>query len=412
MANILKKHNNIFSNIFDKNEIKVDNEIKNDELDLMPKPTDYRISTMTMITSFNTNINLYVVSKYFQLDNKMKSMVYGDKPVKNINLKKKKNRPFFNQATIVVELDPLRVVNVKIFSNGKIQMTGVKKKEYGLEALELIIEKLKNTSGEIPISRLLIRKQIELLLKHFKYDSLPIEFFLEKHYLINLENLYVIQFDKKIEEIINIDKVTTRLIEYYGSDIQINANSIEEFNKIKINKLETVLINSDFYTNFNIKRNILHGLLKNKYNIISRYEPGIYPGVNNKFFWNSEYKNKPFKGKCYCSKPCHGKGNGNGEGQCKKITIAVFQSGAIIITGARNKEHIEDTRNFIIGVLKDNYDLVKKIDIPFIDLELNENKNTKKYIKSNDIKYISMKSLNNIYNKDVYDKFLKIVKSN
>ena len=217
MANILKKHNNVFSNIFDKNEIKVDNEIKNNELDLIPKPTDYRISTMTMITSFNTNINLYVVSKYFQLDNKMKSMVYGDKPVKNINLKKKKNRPFFNQATIVVELDPLRVVNVKIFSNGKIQMTGVKKKEYGLEALELIIEKLKNTSGQIPISRLLIRKQIELLLKYFNYDSLPIEFFLEKHYLINLENLYVIKFDKKIEEIINIDKVTTRLIEYYGN---------------------------------------------------------------------------------------------------------------------------------------------------------------------------------------------------
>ena len=105
----------------------------------MPISTDYRISTMTLITSFNTNINLYVVSKYFELDNKLKSMVYGDKPVKNINLKKKKHRPFFNQATIIVELDPLRVINIKIFSNGKIQMTGVKKKENANKALELIM---------------------------------------------------------------------------------------------------------------------------------------------------------------------------------------------------------------------------------------------------------------------------------
>ena len=92
---------------------------------------------MTLITSFSCNINLEVVSKYFNLDDKIISMVYGDKPVKNSSLKKN-NRPFFNQATIIVKLDPLRKINVKIFSNGKIQMTGVKKVEEGHEALSSI----------------------------------------------------------------------------------------------------------------------------------------------------------------------------------------------------------------------------------------------------------------------------------
>ena len=71
---------------------------------------------MTMITSFNCNINLEVVSRYFKLDNKIISMVYGDKPVKSSSIKKN-NRPFFNQATIIVKLNPLKNINIKIFSN-------------------------------------------------------------------------------------------------------------------------------------------------------------------------------------------------------------------------------------------------------------------------------------------------------
>ena len=55
MNNIFKKHNDVFSNIFDKNEIKDNNDLINQNKDVMPEPTDYRISTMTMITSFNTN---------------------------------------------------------------------------------------------------------------------------------------------------------------------------------------------------------------------------------------------------------------------------------------------------------------------------------------------------------------------
>ena len=42
---------------------------------------------MTMITEF-TCINLTVVDKYFEMDSKIISMVYGDKPVKSSSMKK------------------------------------------------------------------------------------------------------------------------------------------------------------------------------------------------------------------------------------------------------------------------------------------------------------------------------------
>merc|ERR1712086_383342 len=135
-------------------------------------PSDYRISTMTMISCFTCNINLEVVSQFFNTDGKIVSMVYGAKPVKN--LKKVSNRPFFNQATIIVKLDPLRKINVKIFSNGKIQMTGIKKIEDGHEALEIIIDKLNRTKGEVKLDKAL-DKQLENIyinergnIEHFK----------------------------------------------------------------------------------------------------------------------------------------------------------------------------------------------------------------------------------------------------
>ena len=56
-------------------------------------------------------------------------------------------------------------------------------------------------------------------------------------------------------------------------------------------------------------------------------------------------------GKCYCDIYCNGKGRGNGNGDCKKITISMFQSGSIIITGARNMDQINLSYKFINNIL-------------------------------------------------------------
>ncbi len=483
LVNKYSEFNNIFKNIKqDEKNLDADERVSE-----MPEPTDYRISTMTMITSFNTNINLYVVDKYFELDDKIISMEYGDKPVKNKKgqKKKKQNRPFFNQATIKVELNPLKKINIKVFSNGKIQMTGVKKEEDVIESLNMIIKKLKNTKGTIPLNKVLVKKQLELLLDKLDIKYIPEEFFfdpndMDKSYTI--KEFFELHYDSRVETILNSNKIYYKLFRLYdngkqiplkeqleilltklntsiipreyfnesktflkneeytledlikldfnlddiiyadkvyreiseNNDIEIFSESIENLNKIKITEIKTVLINSDFNTNFEIRRDELHNILKSKqkYNIISRYEPDIYPGVNNKYYWNKQYKNKKFEGKCYCTIPCEGKGTGDGNGQCKKITIAAFQSGSIIITGANRVEHIKDARNFIIRVLRENYGTIKKIDIPFMDLELPNKKTiTKKYIRPEDTVYINKNDLNNYHNNHILDKYYKYLKA-
>ena len=90
----------------------------------------------------------------------------------------------------------------------------------------------------------------------------------------------------------------------------------------------------------------------NKYKIFSTFEPTIYPGVKSMYYWNKDYKDYPIKGKCYCTKKCTGKGNGEGDGNCKKVTTAVFQSGSVLITGGRSMEQIKDGYDFINRILK------------------------------------------------------------
>ena len=63
-------------------------------------------------------------------------------------------------------------------------------------------------------------------------------------------------------------------------------------------KLETVLINSNFNCNFYIIRNKLHHILKYNYNIHSLFDPCSYPGIQCKFFCNKE--NKHNNGVCCC----------------------------------------------------------------------------------------------------------------
>ena len=100
---------------------------------------------------------------------------------------------------------------------------------------------------------------------------------------------------------------------------------------------------------------------------------------------------------------------GNGDGDCKKITIAAFSSGSVIITGAREKQQINDCYSFINRVFRENYSKVKKVLAPFYD-EKKDNKNSSKnYIKPCNILYINPEDLNNKHNEDIWEEYNKYI---
>ena len=114
------------------------------------------------------------------------------------------------------------------------------------------------------------------------------------------------------------------------------------------------LLNSDYSVNATILRTKLHKLLTRNYNLFSTYESTIYQGVNTKYYYNESRKPDQVTGICHCSGRCSGQGNGKGEGQCKKITISAFQTGSIIITGARFLKQIDEAYEYFNDILKNH----------------------------------------------------------
>lgn len=247
------------------------------------------ISTMVQIGKLNTQIILKSLAESLNTNDNILYIEYGSEINKGFNdkkLSKKKlesKKYFYNQLTLHIHnsLKKNKRVNVKIFNNGRIQMTGINSDLVGSTTMEIVLK----------------------------------EFIL----LSNKSDIF--------------------------SDINI----------LQIGDLETVLINSDFDIHHEVDRDNLHrAIVDNGY--LSSYEPCNYPGVNIKYYYNPLKRNF---GICDCEKHCNGKGLND---TCKKITIAVFKSGKIIITGGRSKYHIQIAYEFITEFIQENREKVLKKD--------------------------------------------------
>lgn len=242
------------------------------------------ISTMTLISQIDSLIDLPRLYEYLNIDEQITYVEYADKPPKGAKLKNKKKRKkkivqnstkkrkyFYNQVTLHINID--KIINVKIFNNGSIQMTG-----------------LKNCNQSNII--------LDILTRRFYKDKI------------------------------------------------IESQTIKS--------MKIVMINSDFHIGFMIHRERLHRLMCEQ-QYYSSFEPIIYPGVNIKYYYN---ESKPSSnGICKCDSVCDGKGlNGN----CKRITIAVFNSGSTIITGGESIKQLNTAYDFITNMIHQHKDSLEE----------------------------------------------------
>lgn len=121
----------------------------------------YNISTITMSLQIpHCNLNLMNIGKYLQIDDnivgikynfgkssilkgKYSTSIYKKSKTKNQN--KINTTLFYNQVSIIVNLDPsseTKIINVKLFGNGSLHLTGVKHPSDGKEVIILLYDKL------------------------------------------------------------------------------------------------------------------------------------------------------------------------------------------------------------------------------------------------------------------------------
>jgi len=273
-------------------------------------PTPYRVSTITCNGSLGSSIDLNILYKNVKLSDACDVgnfvwVEFGTQNSRGINrLKRRPNltdrKSFDNQVTMIYKIREGYAPNIKVFRNGNIQMTGIRSPDDGKNMVELISNEVKRIA-------------------------------------------------------VDVDPLITRMDEIKPCDFKIR------------------MINSDFSFDFRIRRKDLHMLLiSNKYNTISSFQPGTYPGVKIQYFWNEKSTTK--NGHCECRNQCHGRGENVAiplieplqplDKQCKKVTVSVFESGKILITGATSYEQIDEAYAYIVKVIQENINHIKKVNIP------------------------------------------------
>ena len=119
---------------------------------------NYKISTMTMSTKLpNCYLNLFNIGKYLQIDDEIIGIKYDHA---NLNVmkghysttiyKKSKNKIidkvnktlFYNQISIIVKVNDHNI-NVKLFGNGSLHLTGCRNINDSIEVTKCIYKKLK-----------------------------------------------------------------------------------------------------------------------------------------------------------------------------------------------------------------------------------------------------------------------------
>lgn len=302
-----KNHDIIYNDHFLKNK-SVLNSSENKMIEYLKKKYDFSslpknltISTMTLTCRFDSLVNIQNIGRYLNLE--FGSIIYIKFNVDNvrslINFKtaknkiKKKKINFFNQATLIVDLKNQKRINVKIFKNGSIQVTGCRNITHFIDTIQIICS------------------------------------------LLNKKKSIYHKKEKRIYDIIFSDKP-------------------ENFVIHKMLSFQIRMINSNFNIGFKINREKLYSILF-AMNIPCTFEPCIHACVNIKFL----FKNTDI------------------------ISIFVFESGSIIITGAKNIQHILYAYIFINEQLYSNFKHISKIEIddflrkPNIQKLINDHTNVK-----------------------------------
>ena len=256
-------------------------------------PTSLRISTM--VATANTSTQIDLISLFNQINMKLIPLGYPGEGILKMEHRDKvvgiasrdaftnrkiSTKTFFNQSTIILRRKipnnegAFKEMNVKMFANGGVQMTGIPSIEFAMGGLQSLIDDI---------------------------QALPVNPFK-------------------------------------------GPASISKFN--------VQLVNSDYTIRFPVKRDELHTLLTRTYRLFSTNESTIYQGVNTKYYYNTKYAHMEPKGVCHCTDTiCTGQGNGEDHGQCKRVTLSVFQTGKIIITGARHIDQIMEVYHYFNEIL-------------------------------------------------------------
>ena len=338
------------------NEIQVlettEKKIKTPKIDI-PKCSDIYISTKTRTCELNSFIDLYNI--FWKLH-----VIKYHEPIEGIIKKSMKINCNNEEEVKVLEQnlvkykEPNMLVNIISQINqvkGKTKkFKDVRKIDMGLCKKDLISFKKKKKGAFYNCFAIILRIKYknefkEVHVKIFNTGKLEIPG-------IQYDDLLLTTLDKVIE----ILKPFTKPNLIYKKE-----------------KIETVLINSNFSCGFYVNRDALHKCLKYDYKIQSAYDPCSYPGIQCKFFYNPDSTNH---------NGVHDDKLINKMGPHRKwseISFMIFRTGSVLIVGNCDENILNIIYNYLKKIIYDEYDKI------FIKINNDEKKKSNKKVRKKTI---------------------------
>jgi TATA-box binding protein (TBP) (component of TFIID and TFIIIB) len=298
---------------------------------IIPKPTDIYISTKTKICYLNKGLDLFNLFWKIQLiqyyENKegiiKKQMKFNslDKEsfdTLNTCLEKERDTNYIEE-TVIQHIDTQ--------SGDKSRFKDIRKISIGISKKDILSYRSKPKSAFYNCFVVLVR-----LLCGNQYKETHIK-------VLNTGKIEI----PGIQD----DETFNRATEYI-------KNVISEFDPVEYvkNKVETVLINSNFSCGYLINRDKLFNKLKQKYKINASYDPCSYPGIQCKYKISEDDIDY-------------------------EISFMIFRTGSVLIVGKCNESVLFSVYDVIKTMLYDEYEEIKQPGTIEVT-DKNKNKKTRK----------------------------------
>lgn len=388
---------------------------------------DYKISTMTINGNYNMTFNLLDIGKYLEIDDVIIGIKYkyADKEIlrgsyettkyKLSKVKKYKyiNKISFNNQISFVIKQNQKSINAKLFSNGSLQLTGVKDKQDVSKIMKLLHDKLIKLNNKQ--SKILLSTDDNGVLLDsdnmiYSYNHKIIGYYLDNKYFINQKPYSIDKFTncfiadklgkKKTRELIDFNGIQVGYTQiqllrgqnnlykkniniFYDTDIcyeneipytlifhrdfilgktmyfidkpitQIKTNIIQEFlytcNHINQSYVEDININC-----INLNCNLEYELNRNRlYKLLCN--DNFSCTLQADFYPGLKFiYKKPIDsigdGKCYCKLKC----------TCDRVIFSIFKSGNVNVFGLKDTDTIIPILTYFKTIMDPYTDVIKR----------------------------------------------------
>ena len=336
---------------FDKNKSTM---IKPDIIhnNIIPKGNDLYISTKTIISYLNTEIelkdvfwNLPIIPYYMAQEGIVKKQI-------KFNSQSQEDLDYINKMKLTYDYVDEYVINHIDNQSGRIKYKDVRKISIGISKKDITSYRCKKKSAFyncfVIILRVLINSNFkEVHVKVFNTGKLEIP---------------GIQNDEILEKVYTIlVKLLTPLVK----------------NTIKLSfiqsKTQTVLINSNFNCGYYLKRDVLNDIFKKRYNdkIRSSYDPCTYPGIQCRIYYNHDLDTKNINSALTIEEM---KTTTN----ITKVSFMIFRTGSVLIVGKCSEYILHNIHLLLCDIFQKEYNNIHEaILTDVVDNELKQTRSSR-----------------------------------